>query len=152
MAEVAEDLTTAGLPVEFSPDGQDFTLSAPITKIDHEKRIVEGIASSEREDSQNDVVSLDASVTAFSAWPGNIREQHMPKAVGHRVSQEFDHANRLVKVRAFISRGAQDTWLKLTEDPCHLCLIEPDLHYKVFLKDLPTGVGYVLVDLLFVPS
>ncbi len=117
MSETAEDLTTAGFPVAFSPDGQDFTLSVPITKIDHKRRLVTGIASSEREDKQSDVVSFEGSKIAFAAWPGNIREMHAPKSVGRRVSQEFDEKNRLVEVTAFISRGAEDTWLKLTEDP-----------------------------------
>lgn len=111
--KVVEQIT--GLPVEFSPDGENFTFAIPIEKIDHDKRIIEGVATSEAEDTQGDVVDFEASKVAFQQWAGNIREMHQPKAVGKRVSQEFDNTNRLVKVRAYISRGAPETWEKIVD-------------------------------------
>ncbi len=104
----------AGLPVIFGED-QEFTVPFAITKFDPETRIVEGVATSETEDKQGDVVDYKGSKTAFSDWVGNIREMHKNEAVGTRISQDFDDANRSITVRAYISRGAPNTWEKIVD-------------------------------------
>jgi hypothetical protein len=67
-------------------------LYAEINKIDEEKRMVWGYASTESLDSQGEVVRLDA---VKGAWPeymkfANIREMHQPKAAGTVEEYSFD--------------------------------------------------------------
>lgn len=80
----------------------------PITRIDREQRIVEGVATSEAVDTFGTVFDYDASKKAFSDWAGNVREMHDRKAVGRRFEIRFDDAKRQVIVRSKISKGAQD--------------------------------------------
>ena len=103
-------------------NGQNVTLSMPLTKVDKEKRLVHGFASLDNEDSHDDVVTAAASVKAFSRFRGNIREMHQPIAVGKMVDfreEELFSNGRVHKgvfVTVYVSRGAQDTWEKVLDD------------------------------------
>lgn len=96
-------------------DGTLFNISMPICKVDKDKRMVEGYATTEDIDKQNEQVDYEASKDAFGNWTGNIREMHEPKAVGKAVSWEPDDNKRGVFVRAYISKGAEDTWQKVLD-------------------------------------
>ena len=93
-------------------------LSMPIAKVDKEKRMVSGFATLDNIDKQSDIVPTDVSVKAFERFRGNLREMHMPIAVGRVVSfksdkfynKEEDRFYNGVFVNAYISKGAQDTW------------------------------------------
>ncbi len=98
-------------------------LSMPIAKVDKEKRMVSGFATLDNIDKQSDIVPTDVSVKAFERFRGNLREMHMPIAVGRVVSfksdkfynKEEDRFYNGVFVNAYISKGAQDTWEKVLD-------------------------------------
>jgi len=104
-------------------DGDSLRLSMPIAKVDKEKRIVSGFATLDNIDQHGDIVSADASASAFERFRGNIREMHQPLAVGKMVSfrkeKLFDKATGKeysgVFVNAYVSKGAQDTWEKVLD-------------------------------------
>lgn len=95
----------------------------PFAKVDQEKRIVSGFATLNNVDRQADIVTTEASVKAFKNFRGNIREQHSRIAAGKMLSfgveQYFDQvANKIydgIFVRAYISKGAPDTWEKVMD-------------------------------------
>jgi hypothetical protein len=95
----------------------------PFAKIDMERRIISGFATLNNVDSQGDIVTSDASVKAFKSFRGNVREQHSKIAAGKMLSfgveQYFDKiANKIydgIFVRAYISKGAPDTWEKILD-------------------------------------
>lgn len=89
-----------------------FQIFAPIAKIDKEKRIVYGFATTEDIDKAGEVVKYDGSKRAFAKWKGNIREMHQPIAVGKAVEIMFDDEKKGIWVGAYVSKGAQDTWEK----------------------------------------
>ena len=107
----------------WSTDGDNVRLSMPIAKVDKERRIVSGFATLDNVDKQNDIVTAEASVKAFSAFKGNIREMHQPSAVGKMVSfkedKYFDPESKKfysgVFVSAYVSKGAQNTWEKVLD-------------------------------------
>ena len=107
----------------FDIDGNNVRISMPLTKIDAERRIVSGFATLDNIDKQNDIVTPEASVSAFSKFRGNIREMHQPKAVGKMVAfkedKYFDPETKKfyqgVYVSAYVSKGAQDTWEKVLD-------------------------------------
>jgi hypothetical protein len=107
----------------FSDKDNNMSLSMPIAKVDKERRIVSGFATLDNVDKQSDIVPTDVSLKAFEMFRGNIREMHMPVAVGRIVNfrQEkfFDKATDKffngVFVDAYISKGAQDTWEKVLD-------------------------------------
>jgi hypothetical protein len=68
----------------------NITLSMPIAKVDKEKRIVSGFATLDNVDKQSDIVPTEVSIKAFEGFRGNIREMHMPIAVGKLVSFKSD--------------------------------------------------------------
>jgi uncharacterized Zn finger protein (UPF0148 family) len=98
-------------------------LSMPIGKVDKEKRMVSGFATLDNVDKQHDIVPTDVSVKAFERFRGNLREMHMPIAVGRVMSfksdkfynREEDKFYNGVYVDAYISKGAQDTWEKVLD-------------------------------------
>ena len=98
-------------------------LSMPIAKVDKEKRTVSGFATLDNIDKQSDIVPTDVSIKAFERFRGNLREMHMPIAVGRVVSfksdtfynNEEDKFYNGVFVNAYISKGAQDTWEKVLD-------------------------------------
>ena len=107
----------------FDIDGNNVRISMPLTKVDVERRIVSGFATLDNIDKQNDIVTPEASVNAFSKFRGNIREMHQPKAVGKMVAfkedKYFDPETKKfyqgIYVSAYISKGAQDAWEKVID-------------------------------------
>jgi hypothetical protein len=107
----------------LSVDGNDINLSMPFAKIDKERRTVSGFATTDAVDKQNDIVTTEASINAFSKFRNNIREMHQPVAVGRLVSfkqdKYFDSETKKfydgIYVSAYISKGAQDTWEKVLD-------------------------------------
>lgn len=107
----------------FNIDGENLRISMPLTKVDAERRIVSGFATLDNIDKQNDIVTPEASVSAFSKFRGNIREMHQPKAIGKMVAfkedKYFDPESKKfysgVYVSAYVSKGAQDTWEKVLD-------------------------------------
>jgi len=107
----------------WDTEGDAVRLSMPFAKVDEERRTVSGFATLDNVDKQNDIVTTEASLGAFSSFRGNIREMHQPSAVGKMVSfkedKYFDPETKKfysgVYVSAYISKGAQDTWEKVLD-------------------------------------
>ncbi len=107
----------------FSTEGENVRLSMPFAKVDQERRIVSGFATLDNIDKQNDIVTPEASVKAFSKFRGNIREMHQNIAVGKMVAfkedKYFDPETKKffkgIYVSAYISKGAQDAWEKVLD-------------------------------------
>jgi hypothetical protein len=74
----------------WDTEGDSVRLSLPFSKVDIQRRIVSGFATLDNIDKQNDIVTTEASVKAFSKFRGNIREMHQPSAVGKMVSFKED--------------------------------------------------------------
>ena len=104
-------------------EGDSVRFSMPIGKVDQDRRIVSGFATLDNIDKQNDIVTTEASMTAFKKFRGNLREMHQPSAVGKVVSfkedRYFDPETKKfysgVYVSAYVSKGAQDTWEKVLD-------------------------------------
>ena len=107
----------------WSADGSRLTMTVPFAKVDQESRTVSGFATLDNIDRQGDIVDTAASVEAFKAFRGNIREMHQPIAAGRLVSfsQEDFYDKQTNKnysgvfVTAYVSKGAQDTWEKVLD-------------------------------------
>ncbi len=101
----------------LSPTAFEMGFSIPLVKVDHARREVVGVATSETRDYQGDSVSYEAAKSAFANWTArNVREQHDPmKAIGKAVSVVADDKARTITVTSRISRGAEDSWKKVTE-------------------------------------
>jgi hypothetical protein len=115
------------------------TMSLPLTRIDATKREVWGQATAEVPDSYGTIFGYCPE--AWKNWRGNIREQHDgKKAVGRRVELECDDITRAVYVGARISRGAQDTWLKVEDNVLtgYSASIIPDPEYGKDPRRWPT--------------
>lgn len=90
-------------------------LYAPITRIDAAKREVWGQATAEVPDSYGTIFGYYPK--AWQDWRGNVREQHDgKKAVGRRIDLECNDQERAIYVGSRVSRGAQDTWLKVEDN------------------------------------
>ena len=108
------DLQKASL----STNGQQITLTMPISKVDVEKRIVSGFATLDNVDRQGDRITSEASRKAFESFRGNVRLMHQPipagKVVNFRTETFFDmETNKQysgVYVDAYISKGADNIW------------------------------------------
>lgn len=101
---------------------ENFNLSFPIEMIKKEERIISGIATADNVDKSGDIVDFNASLEAFKNWGGNIREMHSPIAVGKAVNfepiivkGEDGQEYNAIRVDAYISKGAQDTWEKILD-------------------------------------
>jgi hypothetical protein len=107
----------------FDIEGNNVRISMPLTKVDAERRIVSGFATLDNLDRQNDIVTPEDSLEAFSKFRGNIREMHQPKAVGKMVAfkedKYFDPETKKfyqgIYVSAYVSKGAQDAWEKVLD-------------------------------------
>ena len=94
-----------------------------ITKVDAERRLVHGFATLDNIDRQDDRVTAEASLNAFSKFAGNIREMHQPIAAGRMVAfrpeqfydVETDKVYNGVFVSARVSKGAESTWQKVLD-------------------------------------
>jgi len=95
----------------------------PFMKVDAENRTVSGFATLDNADRQDDILKSDASRAAFEQFRGNIREMHQNNAVGRMLSfQEqkyFDQQTNKeydgIFVKAYISKGAPQTWEKVID-------------------------------------
>lgn len=88
---------------------------APIMRIDAAKREVWGQATAEVPDSYGTIFGYYPE--AWKTWRGNVREQHDgKKAVGRRIELECNDQERAIYVGSRVSRGAQDTWLKVEDN------------------------------------
>lgn len=86
-----------------------------IMRIDAAKREVWGQATAEVPDSYGTIFGYCPD--AWTKWRGNVREQHdSKKAVGNRIDLECDEKERAIYVGTRVSRGAQDTWLKVEDN------------------------------------
>ncbi len=76
-------------------------LFANITKVDPDKRLVEGYASTEAEDSQGEVVSRGAIEGALEGYMkfGNVREMHQSSAVGKTKLAVMDEKGLKISVK-----------------------------------------------------
>ena len=107
----------------WDTEGDDVRLSMPFSKVDVERRIVSGFATLDNLDKQQDVVTREASLKAFSNFRSNIREMHQPIAVGKMIGfkedRYFDPETKKfyngIYVSAYVSKGAQDTWEKVLD-------------------------------------
>ena len=107
----------------WTTDGDNVRLSMPFGKVDIEKRIVSGFASLDNVDKQYDIVTTEASLSAFAKFRGNIREMHQPSAVGKMISfkeeKYFDPESKKfykgIYVSTYISKGASDAWEKVLD-------------------------------------
>jgi hypothetical protein len=107
----------------WDTEGDNVRLSMPFSKVDVERRTVSGFATLDNVDKQSDIVTTEASLSAFKKFRGNIREMHQPTAVGKMVSfkedKYFDPETKKfytgVYVSAYVSKGAQDTWEKVLD-------------------------------------
>jgi len=107
----------------WDTEGENVRFSVPFSKVDIERRIVSGFATLDNVDKQADIVTSEASVSAFTRFRGNIREMHQPTAVGKMVNfkedKYFDPDSKKfysgVYVSAYVSKGAQDTWEKVLD-------------------------------------
>jgi hypothetical protein len=107
----------------WSISGDNIAINMPIQKVDQERRIVSGWATTDSLDKQGDIVDIDASERAFEKFRGNVREMHTPLSVGKVVAFKrdtyFDKASGKfhngIFVDVYISKGAQDTWHKVNE-------------------------------------
>src|SRR5579859_262709 len=105
-------------------------MSLPLVRIDAAKREVWGQATAEVPDSYGTIFGYYPE--AWTQWRGNIREQHDPKkAVGKRVDLDCNDQERAVYVGSRVSRGAQDTWLKVEDNVLtgYSASIIPDAEY-----------------------
>jgi hypothetical protein len=108
---------------QLTVDGNSIHVSMPFAKVDKDKRLVSGWATLDNIDSQDDVVSAQASSKAFARARGNIREMHQPIAAGRMVDFRedtyFDNDTKKVYsgiyVTARVSEGAEDTWKKVLD-------------------------------------
>lgn len=121
--------------------GTEFRLILPICKVNEEQRTVEGYATTDAIDKQNEQVDYDASREAFKDWTGNIREMHEPKAVGKAIEWRPDDAKRGMYVVAKISKGAPDTWEKIKDGTLKAFSIGGQTVNKIqqIVKDGSTG-------------
>lgn len=108
---------------QWTTDGDNFTVSMPMSKIDKENRLVSGWASLDNPDLQGDIVTAEASERAFAKFRGNIREMHQNIAVGRMVSYKpdtyYDPESKQfyngIFVTAYVSKGAPETWEKVLD-------------------------------------
>ncbi len=107
----------------FGVEGERVSLSVPLAKVDAENRIVSGFATLDNVDTQDDVVTAEASVSAFKRSKAKLREMHDKVAVGKIVSfkedEFFDNETQKfykgIYVDAYVSKGAPNTWEKVLD-------------------------------------
>lgn len=105
--------------IEVNDDS--IAIGFPFEKIDVKNRTVEGFATLDNVDKTGEIVDYDASKMAFNDWVGNIREMHGTKAVGKalyfedRPLEKDGNKYNGIWVKAYISKGADDTWQKILD-------------------------------------
>lgn len=116
-----EERVAGGIQLKMSEEqllngvNPEMSMSMPLVRIDTAKREVWGQATAEVPDSYGTIFGYYPE--AWKAWRGNIREQHDgKKAVGRRIELECNEQERAIYVGSRVSRGAQDTWLKVEDN------------------------------------
>jgi hypothetical protein len=106
-------------------DAVEQVLTAPITRVDAEQRLVTVTATSESVDSYSTPFAYEASKDAFMRWIGNVREMHECRAVGARVGVRFDDAERRVYVLSL------DAWIPSStlNSPLDFLMIRPSISH-----------------------
>jgi len=107
----------------WSTNGDELRMGMDFSKVDKKRRMVYGWATLDNVDTENEVVTAEASADAFARSRGNLREMHKKdSAVGRIVSFKEDtfrapdgnvYNGIFVKVR--VSEGAEDTWKKVLD-------------------------------------
>jgi len=107
----------------WSTNGDELRMGMDFSKVDKKRRMVYGWATLDNVDTENEVVTAEASADAFARSRGNLREMHTKdSAVGRIVSFKEDtfrapdgnvYNGIFVKVR--VSEGAEDTWKKVLD-------------------------------------
>lgn len=138
----------------WQTDENSIRLGMDFCKVDKQRRIVAGWATIDNVDTENDVVTAEASIDAFSRSRGNLREMHRKdSAVGRIVSFKEgkytapdgkQYRGIFVKVR--VSEGAEDTWLKVLDGTLNGFSIGGSIieSEEVFSKDANTNIRKVL--------
>src|SRR5256886_4841155 len=107
------------------------SMFAPITRIDKDEWLIEGLATTDAVDSYGTIFDYESSKKAFEKWRGNIRYMHKNEAVGRAVELQPDDTNRSIFLRARISKGARDTWEKILDGTLSgFSISVPEGHYK----------------------
>jgi hypothetical protein len=148
----------------WTTDGDNFSMSMGLTKVDSERRLVHGWASLDNVDLQGDLVTAEASMKAFQKFRGNIREMHKNEAVGRMVAFKpdtyYDNEGNMYKgiyVTAYVSRGAPNTWEKVLDGTLSAFSIKGPIkssHMDFSKADTPVRVvdDYELEELSLVDS
>lgn len=148
----------------WTVDGDTVRVNIPFSKVNEEKRTVSGFATLDNVDQHGDIVDYEASVKAFGSFRGNIREMHMPVAVGKMVDfqpRDFTDPDtgetyKGIFVTAYISKGAQDTWEKVKDGTLSGFSIGGNIKKKELKKVGDTFVSvikeYLLGELSLVDS
>jgi phage head maturation protease/predicted nucleic acid-binding Zn-ribbon protein len=112
---------------KWTMDEDTIQIGVEFSKVNKQKRLVSGWATLDNVDTENDVVTAEASAEAFAKARGNLREMHKKdSAVGRVVSFKEDtlrvkeddgtyNEYRGIFVTARVSEGAEDTWLKVVD-------------------------------------
>lgn len=107
----------------LSVNGNSIHMTVPFMKVDKEQRLVSGFATLDNVDSQDDVVTAEASKKAFARSRRNLREMHDKIAAGtireFREDEYFDKDSgktyQGIFVTAYVSKGAPNTWEKVLD-------------------------------------
>ena len=129
----------------WTADDKKVRLDIEFCKVNKQKRLVSGWATLDNVDTENDVVTAEASLDAFERSRRNLREMHKKdSAVGRIVSFKEDEFRapdgqkyRGVFVTARVSEGAEDTWKKVLDGTLQGFSIGGDIveSKEVFEKD-----------------
>lgn len=116
----------AAAPQKAHGQGNDlFAFSIPITKVDHKRREVWGVAAEERRDKLGEIMDFAASLPHFEAWSeaqaqasqgkslGNVRAMHGSVAAGKLIHFEPRPSNKTIFVGAKVVDD--DEWHKVAE-------------------------------------
>ena len=104
-------------------DDDSIKIGLPIQKVDKERRIVSGWATTDTLDKHGDIIEIEASEEAFRNFIGNVREMHQPIAAGKVVDarrdtyfdKESGEFHNGMYVDVYISKGAESTWEKVCD-------------------------------------
>jgi HK97 family phage prohead protease len=97
-----------------------FDIAFPISKVDAERRVVGGWATTEALDRQGDIIPFDVARQAFARFAersGAVREMHQPRAVGRLEAWRPDPERRGVWAEVYLSRSrdGEDALTKVLE-------------------------------------
>lgn len=97
--------------------GIAISFAVPITKdgVNVDARTVRGLMTQECVDSHGEEIDFQSVCDVLNTWKGNVREMHQPKAVGRALDILIRDDIKAVEVESYVSRGAEDTWLKCVD-------------------------------------